>query len=334
MTQLIIHNEGNASHFIYTGLGKAFQALGHDFKFWDSKQKPAFDVFDEVDPNIFIGQSYNLDRATIKCLLNRRQGIKVLLKVGSWGQVNDDVDTKQYPILLASDKEKEAVKQLADVLPPDSLALFNYVHPKRKDYLMSGWNSIARTHALLLAADTHTYQQSRPEPRLECDIAFVGGYWPYKGQNFDKYMIPLCYPVGKYDIKIFGNQAWPVPQYMGGATEQTVNALFASATICPNISEPHANAFGFEVNERVFKLAASKAFVISDPVASLYEDIFTKDELVVAIGPNDFRALVDYYLKNPEERQKHIDACYETVMAEHTYIHRAKDILRLFKFAE
>jgi len=51
--------------------------------------------------------------------------------------------------------------------------------------------------------------------------------------------------------------------------------LFSSAKLCPNISEPHANKFGFEVNERIFKLAACKALVISDNVASLEEDIFT-----------------------------------------------------------
>lgn len=326
--KILTRHEGNASHYIYTGLGNAFRSLGHEFAFWDSSSLPAFDAFDEFEPDLFIGQGYDLDRATKKCIAERASdGLKVLLKVGCWGDVCDDVDLEQYPILMASDKEKEDVDELQYWLQ-DNLILFNYVHPNRKDYLMRKWYDIDdNTMGILPAADTVVYKPGEKTESLACDIGFVGGYWPYKAQNFDKYLLPFCNPVGKYNIKIFGNQVWPVPQYLGMADEETVNNLFASATICPNISEPHANAFGFEVNERVFKLAASKAFFISDPIASLEEDIFTNEEAVIANGPEDFKELVDYFLKNPDLRQGHIDECHKTVMENHTYIHRAKDIL-------
>ena len=323
--KILIQHEHNASHYIYTGLQRAFISQGHECTFWDTKSLAAFDIFDMFEPDIFIGQGYNLTRAIIKCI-KERPNIKVLLKVGCWGPVCKDVDTEKYPILLKTDEEIKSVEQVSDAVK--NLTLFNYVHPNRKDYLMGSWEGVvAKTIGLLPAADMNECEAGVFDPSLECEIGFTGGYWPYKGQNLDKYIIPMCYPVGKHNIKIFGNQPWPVPQYMGAASNETVRNLFKSALICPNVSEPHANVFGFEVNERVFKLAASGAFFISDPIASLTEDIFTKNEAVVAKDPKDFYELIQEVIKNPEIREKHIHACQDTVLKNHTYAHGAKQIL-------
>jgi len=326
--KILIRHEHNASEHIYAGIAKAFQIKGHEVLFWHQIQPegiPAFDIFDTFEPDFFIGQGYNLDRATIKCIKSRPH-IKVLLKVGCWGPVCDDIDTEEYPILMHTEEEVANVEQISS----DKLVLFNYVHPNRKDYLMNAWEGVAKTIGLLPAADPSIYFPEMHDKSLECDIGFVGGYWPYKGQNLDKYIIPLCYPVGKYNIKIFGNQPWPVSQYMGIIDNNTVRKLFSSATICPNVSEPHANIFGFEVNERVFKLAASKAFFISDPIASLTEDIFTKNEAVVSKNPEEFHSLAEEVINNPEVRENHISSCYETVMKSHTYAHRVNEIMESF----
>jgi len=117
---------------------------------------------------------------------------------------------------------------------------------------------------------------------------------------------------------------------MGLSNDTTSRNLFSSATICPNVSEPHANVFGFEVNERVFKLSSSKAFFISDPIASLTEDIFTDNEAVVAKDPKDFHDLVEHFISNPEKREKHISACHARIMKEHTYAHRVNQIMESF----
>ena len=328
--KILIRHEHNASEHIYSGLMKAFIIRGDECIFWNP-DIPAFDIFDMFEPDMFIGQGYNLDRATIKCIKNRPE-LKVLLKVGCWGPVCQDVDTEKYPILNATDEEMKNVGQVASSLSAiKNLVLFNYVHPNRKDYLMGGWEeTVAKTIGLLPAADPSIYFKDAEDEKLKCDIGFVGGYWPYKGQNLDKYIVPLCYPVGKYNIKIFGNQAWPVPQYMGLIDNNTARTLFSSSIVCANVSEPHANVFGFEVNERIFKLAASKAFFISDHIASLSEDIFTNNEAVIAKNPQDFHSLVESAINNPETREKHITSCYETVMKSHTYGHRAQQIMESF----
>jgi len=330
--KILIRHEHNASHYIYTGLQRAFISDGHECIFWDTKSLSAFDMFDMFEPDMFIGQGYNLTRAIIKCI-KERPDIKVLLKVGCFGEVCQDVDTEKYPILMHTDEELKNVGEVASSLSMiKNLVLFNYVHPNRQRYLMGGWEeTVAKTIGLLPAADAEEYTSGKFDKRLESQIGFVGGYWPYKGENLDKYIIPLCYPIGKYNIKIFGNQPWPVPQYMGLANNETVRNLFSSCLICPNVSEPHANVFGFEVNERIFKLAASKSFFISDPIASLTEDIFTKGEALVAKDPENFHSLIEDVINNPEIRDAHISSCYETVMKNHTYKHRTKQIMESFE---
>lgn len=328
---ILIRHEHNASHYIYSGILNSFTSQGHKCAFWSPESLSAFDAFDLFEPDLFIGQGYNLDRATIKCI-KLRPDLKVLLKVGCFGEVCQDVDTKKYPILMHTEDELKNVGEVASTLSMiKNLVLFNYVHPNRQRYLMGGWEeTVAKTIGLLPAADVFECGSGSYDEKLRCDIGFIGGYWPYKGQNLDKYIIPLCYPVGKYNIKIFGNQAWPVSQYMGAASNKTARDLFSSALICPNVSEPHANVFGFEVNERIFKLAASKSFFISDRIASLTEDIFTKDEAVVAECPDQFQDLIEEAINNPDIREKHINACYETVMKSHTYKHRTKQIMESF----
>jgi hypothetical protein len=326
--KILTRHEHGASHYIYTGLGNAFVNAGHEFGFWNAETKPAFDVFDEFQPDLFIGQGYSLDRATVKCIVER-PNLKVLLKVGCYGDVCKEIDTDEYPILTWTQDEWNYVGQVS---ASNKTWVFNYCHPNRVDYLIGTWEKLVGSNGLvglLPAADTSIYKPVPSVDSLKCDVAFVGGYWPYKAQNLDKYIIPLCYPVGKYNIKIFGNQGWPVPQYMGSLDDQTAVNLFSSATVCPNISEPHANVFGFEVNERVFKLAACKAFFISDFICSLEEDIFVKHEAVLAESSEHFVDLVHTFVTNPDLRNRHIENCYETVMEHHTYTNRVEQILCL-----
>ena len=155
--KILIKHEHNASNYIYSGIAAAFNELGHQCYFW-KEGISAFDAFDVFEPDIFLGQGYNLDRATTKCIA-LRPNLKVLLKVGCWGPVCQDVDINKYPILMHSMKEIELVEKTSSALASTkNLVLFNYVHPNRKGYLMSSWeDSVAKTIGILPAADTTVY---------------------------------------------------------------------------------------------------------------------------------------------------------------------------------
>ena len=137
--------------------------------------------------------------------------------------------------------------------------------------------------------------------------------------------MPLLEDADKYKTKIFGNQPWPANQYCGLIADEDVKNLFVSAKICPNLSEPHAQKFGFDVNERIFKILYAGGFCISDNVAS-YK--MFGDGIVVADSPTDFRDKIDHYLKKPGERMDIALKGYQYVLENHTGFHRISQILQ------
>ena len=203
----------------------------------------------------------------------------------------------------------------------------NHYHDNWIKHTHNKWNDIGiRPISLIHGADVFDFSLRPPVDVLKCDIGFVGGYWPYKAKSLDKYLINLCHPVGDYNIKIFGTSDWPVTQYLGRIASENVGSLFASATISPNISEPHSQDFGYDIIERPFKILMSGGFCISDYVESMVNDVFINGEMVFAKTPEEFKQLVDYYIKNPDERLQYMKAGYESVVKNHTYFHRVAKI--------
>jgi hypothetical protein len=306
----------------------AFDASGHEVFFWDRDSYNAFDVFDMSEPDIFLGQSYNLDEATIKCI-KERPHLRVGLRAGDWGDHEKEVDKSLYNILFCSEKEKRALKKLKDETgKPD------FVHIHYPEWAIEHTHNHFKkigidAHSLMMCADTSSYMMGEVKKHLECDIGFVGGYWPYKGIVMDQYLMPLLHPIGKYNVKIFGNQPWPVNQYCGVIKDDEVKNLFASASICPNLSEPHAQKFGFDVNERIFKVLFAGGFCITDNVAGYR---MFGDGVVIANSPEDFKEKVNYYLRNPVEAAEIKEKGYWIVKENHTNYHRAAQIMNILGY--
>lgn len=320
--KILIANDGFHAHFFER---KAWvNALntcdGIEAVLYNINNSVPFDVFNKFEPDLYIGQLYNINSATLKCIL-KRPNLKVALRAGEFNKLPEN-----ERILRVSDQELDICnKLLSETGKPD----FIYTH-----YLQ---NDIEKTHigfsemgikliGIPMSADVHTYLHSQKMPELECDIGFVGGYWPYKGQIIDKYLTPLC---RGHHVKIFGNQLWPhVNQYCGMIEDDMVANLFASAKICPNLSEPHAQELGVDLNERAFKVLCAGGFCIMDNVRAA-RDIFGEN-LTFADNPTHFKELVDYYLTNEKERVKLARKGRNFVLSNHTNFHRAELFLRSF----
>ena len=134
--------------------------------------------------------------------------------------------------------------------------------------------------------------------------------------------------VGEYNVKIFGNQSWYVNQYCGLIKDHKVKDLFFNAKICPNLSEPHAQKFGFDVNERIFKVLCAGGFCISDNVEG-YK--MFGDGIVIADSPQDFREKIDYYLNDECARVSIASKGRDLVLKKHSNQVRALEILKEFK---
>jgi hypothetical protein len=326
--KILICHDGSPAHFFdRTGIAKSLQYSGYNVTWWDYKNKPVFDIFAEQGPfDIFYGQTYNLDRPTIKCIENN-PAMRVVLRAGEWGNHTDNWtnETKQkYPILIESKKVREEILKLKDnTNKPDFIHIHyheDYLDNTHSNWIKNGINVISIKNA----SDLFDYTNGRWREEFSSDICFIGGAWAYKYKTLEKYIVPLCNPQLNLKVKIFGN-GWNVPQFCGSAPQEIVKDLLKSAAICPNVSELHSQDFGYDVIERPFKLASNKCFIISDYVEGL-EKIYG-DSIVYAKTTQDFIEKVYHYLKNPQEKMAKIAKAYEITLREHTYFDRAASIL-------
>jgi len=314
--KILIANDGyHAHYFERLSWANAFNSDPENQCYVYDNKLPAFDVFKRVEPDIFIGQLYNLDRATLKCI-EQRPHMKVALRAGEYNTQYNDPN-----ILSVTDEQVNLVEDLRERTgKPD----FIYTHYTQEDILRTHYGFQLLGYKLVgipMSADLHTYGSPEPNPALECDIGFVGGYWPYKGRVINEYLTPLCFEE-KYNIKIFGNQPWPhISQYCGTISDQEVASLFVSAKICPNLSEPHAHTYGIDVNERAFKVLAAGGFCIMDNVLAAIKML--GDGAIFANDAKDFRAQIDYYMSKPKERAEIAAIGRKRVWTYHSNFNRA-----------
>ena len=110
--KVMICSDGPHAHFFQrSSWANAFNACGIEAVLWDCKAVSAFDAFDSFEPDIFLGQSYNLDSAIVKCITERPH-LKVGLRSGDWGDHEDSVDKSKYNILYCSKKRKRCFKEI------------------------------------------------------------------------------------------------------------------------------------------------------------------------------------------------------------------------------
>ena len=321
MKVLIANYDKFAHYYIHMGLAQAMTAAGMDVVMWDIDKKPIFDAFDEFEPDLFIGQTFNVNDSIIK-VIEERPSMMVIMKASDDGPIHDTMDHSKYPVLVASQKEKDMMQKLIDRTGRPDFLFVHYMDYRLNETHGHWRDKGFRVESLLSGADILSFTNGVKKPELLCDIAFVGGRWGYKSQTLDKWFLPLLEQ--NLRIKIFGNQPWGVPQYCGFIPDDEVKNLFSSAKICPNLSEPHSQVFGYDIVERPFKLLSNKCFVISDKVEDLVKII--PNGIAYASTPIEFMEKIYYYLNKEEKRLDIAERGYKAVMDNHTYFHRAAHI--------
>jgi hypothetical protein len=327
---MIQSDNGNAHYYQRQAWIHAFNSLpGYEAKLWWSNDTNAYDAFDSYEPDIFLGQTYNLNKSLMECI-SERPHLKVALRAPDWGsQVTDD----RFRILKATDEEKKNVEELFRTTGQPSFLHIHYPEYALEETHDKWTETGVPVKSLMMCADVNSYAQARFVPELECDIGFVGGYWPYKGQVINKYFLPICND-RSLNVKIFGNQPWTeTDRYCGTIEDSNVRHLFASAKICPNLSEPHAQEYGYDVNERVFKVLFCGGMCISDVVEGLART-FSGGGLSLASSPKDFEEKIHYFLENDEARKEVAERGKYHVIKNHTNFHRIEEILNGFGITE
>jgi hypothetical protein len=261
------------------------------------------------------GSDYTyLDRANLMALKKRPH----LVWVSTWFENDSDFyERHRFPNMSWP---RALAGKILSTEPP----MVFTIAPERSFQFYEGWiRSGARLVSLPLACDTTLYQQQTALlPKFETvRMAFVGGYWPYKALQFDRYLRPY-----EGQLSVFGYSPWPYANFGGRIAEAEEPSLYRQAKVSPVINEPHVEIMGTDVNERVFKVLGSGGCAVTDTTA-VYREWFAEDELLVPHDLDEYHALIQQALGDEALNRRFREKGYHAVMQRHTYAHRARSIL-------
>lgn len=168
------------------------------------------------------------------------------------------------------------------------------------------------------------------ERHYGCDLSFAGaGYYN---------RVELFKGLSDYNFKIWGvnwGDRYVADRLVDGETRfdaETFMKIVAASRINLNLhsssSKPGVDPDCDAVNPRVFEIAAAGGFQLCDPCRGLESLFEFETELPVYRDLKELRARIDHFLKRPEERRAIAEAAQKRVLAEHTYVHRAQEMLR------
>ena len=152
--------------------------------------------------------------------------------------------------------------------------------------------------------DDITFHRVEPNPHMVSDITYIGSPNPM--------VMSLAYPVGQFNLKIFGVHPWPIPQHLGFVTTQEHCQAYSSAQI----------VFVNTVTEAM-RAMNCEAFCLTDQ-----EDIADKWQMLLVDDGDldDLAGNVRYCLQEPEECQEWVTQ-HCPAMKKATYTILVKHIL-------
>lgn len=298
-----------------SGLASGFQETGIPCRFVSFLELHKIQELD--DPILFI-QELDFEFLSRK-QINELRRYKKFVWVDPWlDDIRQFVGQYEFVGTSLSNKTKEKV------LRSEPSFVFT-IAPEIGLEFYIGWERRgARLVSLPLACDTQLYDQNEgPKKFQDVQIAFVGGYWPYKAKSFDLYLKPY-----EKMLTVYGYWNWPYAGYGGRLSEEDEPLLYRDAVLSPAINEPHVPVMGIDLNERVFKVLGSGGLCITD-VTPAYSCLFSSDELLVPQDLNEYHDMVHTALRDPVRLNKYRKSGRKAVMERHTYKHRTSQVLRL-----
>lgn len=158
-------------------------------------------------------------------------------------------------------------------------------------------------------------------------VSFIGTPYPNRVHYFSRF----C-PDG---FQIYGEEwdKYPNASTIIGnrhITECEARDIYQCSLINLNVHsslDPLGFADGDFVNPRLFELAGLGAFQLTDMRRLLTLHFDPADEIIALSAWDDMKKAVDYFLEHDAERRDLAKRAQERVLKEHTYRHRAEEIL-------
>ncbi len=299
MRILIVHRPGGAFGYITDSWINALRDVGHNVQRWDGLESS----WNSFKPELYIGSSGHRQP------LPKDRNCKFAMHVNPYG-----------PIDCGGINEPQQSIEYIKSMRPD--VVFGYGFDIDKVYWKYWEEKLGIPWAPMpTAADATVFKKITPLSQRTLDAIYIGGRWAYKAKSIDTYLIPAVRHIYANDrtMEIYGWGDWPKNQCKGIISDDRVTPTFNKAKIAPCISEPHTQQWGYDLPERIWKVAACGCLPIHDPVPTLKRII---PNLPMAQDPAQYADLSLYYITHDEEREKLAEEIREIVIDNHTYHHR------------
>jgi spore maturation protein CgeB len=198
--------------------------------------------------------------------------------------------------------------------------------PVRQAYLGLGARDCVPIYNAL---DPATHHPVPPEPRFECELAFLGNRLPDREARVEEFFLRAAAQLPDRRM-LLGGSGWgdkPLPanvQYLGHVYTADHNAFNCTPRAVLNVSRESMARYGFSPATRVFEAAGAAACLITDAWEGLETFFEPGTEVLVARNGDE---VAQHVAALDAQRARAIgQAAYRRVLAEHTYAHRAAQI--------
>ena len=338
----------NGAATYYRGIIQALAAHGHHITFYepdvyDRQANRDIDPPDWCDVVVYEGTPEALKRVAAEAA-----NAGVVVKASGVG-FEDDVLLREVMAHAAPD----ALKIFWDVDAPATLAAMQadpddalrLMLPDQIDLVLTygGGDPVIEAYRRLgarecvpiyNALDPATHHPVPPDPRFDCDLAFLGNRLPDREARVDRFFFGPARELPSLRF-LLGGSGWDagaVPdnvRCLGHVRTADHNAFNVTPRVVLNIARDSMAAIGFSPATRVFEAAGAGACLMTDYWEGI--ELFLKpgEEVLVA---RDGQDVTDCLRGLPPGRDEAIgERARARILSEHTYAHRARQLDALLR---
>lgn len=260
-----------------------------------------------------------LERAVLECSSHRTSA-------AFW-----DVDA---PATLARVEENTSDPFRALIPKYDFIFTYGGGAPVVEHYLRLG---AANCHPVYNGLDPECHYPVDADPRLKCDLAFVGHRLPDREKRVEEFFLRAAELAPEMSF-ILGGEGWagkklpPNVRWIGHVGTNQHNVVNCSVRMVLNLNRESMARTGFSPPTRVFEAAGAGACLVTDEWPGISQFFEPWDEILVASSAD---SIVHWLRSLSAERAKEIGcAMRERALNQHTYQLRVKDVERLLLHRE
>jgi spore maturation protein CgeB len=182
--------------------------------------------------------------------------------------------------------------------------------------------------------DPDTHYPVALDPRLACDLAFVGHRLPDREHRVNEFFFAAAELAPELSF-VLGGEGWgsrSLPsnvRWIGHVTSTDHNRVNCSARMVLNINRQSMAEVGFSPPTRVFEAAGAAACVITDAWAGIDQFFTPEKEILVASSALE---VINYLREIPAQKAQEIGAAMRArALSDHTYNLRALEFQAAFQ---